>query len=319
MKVKFFRVAIVLVVCGTAVAACAKRSAPVPDGESAGAAVSESARAPAAAAPPQAHNEAVAQLLSSATTETSGDRQFVRTAHATFRVQDVYAAGLTIEDRVATHGGFVLRNAMNTHRERTEQRPDGQGQLTELAQYALRGELLVRVPAAQTQAFLRGLAPLVAFLDDRTFEATDVQFDLLRKQLAYEREQAAQQELGHAGDAPGKIDDKNDAIRARRDARAARDEAQVGQAEFEDKVAFSTIALSLYQAPKLVTSQVPDLEWAFAQAEPSFAGRAVTALHDGWHTLKDFTIAMLESWPWILIFGGALAIWRWRKKRTTSV
>ncbi len=311
MHFTIVRVTVILALCAAAGVACSKRPEAAPS--------SESAAAPQAAPMPTAlpaatPAETTQQLLSAATTETAGDRQFVHVGHATFRVQDVYAAGLAIEDMAAAHGGFVLRNAMTSRRERTEQRPDGAGKLTELAQFALHGELVVRVPTAQTQAFLRGLAPLVAFLDERTFEATDVQFDVLRKQLAYAREQAAQQELGHAGDAPGKIDDKSEAIRARRDARAARDEATVAQAEFADKVGFATIALSLYQLPKLVTTQVPDLEWAFAQAEPSFAARALTAVRTGWHGLKDFALFTLESWPWLVLFGIALAWWRVQRK-----
>ena len=291
----------------------ARDAAPMAAAAPASAPMAESAPASPAASAEGAN--AGRALLSAATTETTGDRPFVRTAQATFRVQDVVAAGLAIEDMALAHGGFVLKNTARAEHGRTEQRPDGQGALMELTEVTTRGGLLVRVPAAKTQTFLRGLAPLVAFLDTRTFEANDVQFDLLRKQLAYAREQAAQEELGRAADGPGKIDDKADAIRARRDARVGRDEAKVAQAEYADQVAFATISLSLYQTPVLVKTELPDFEWTFAHAEAPFGQRAKTAVVAGWQSLKDAGVFVLGCWPWVVLGAGVLV---WRRMRRTA-
>ena len=101
----------------------------------------------------------------------------------------------------------------------------GDGKLLELAEYTVRGRLTVRVPSANTQAFLRAIVGQMAFLDRRNFDAMDAQFQLLRQQLAYQRSQEAQQDLGQAAQQDGRIDRKADVIQARSDAKSARDEA----------------------------------------------------------------------------------------------
>ena len=54
-----------------------------------------------------------------------------------------------------------------------------------------------------------------AISDARSFEARDAQFDLLRQQLAWRRNQDAQQDIGTAIEVGGKLGQKTDAIAAR--------------------------------------------------------------------------------------------------------
>ena len=124
-----------------------------------------------------------AQLTSSAATYTDAQRKFIRTAQAKFRVKDVYQSALAIEDAVAAQGGFVTKNDIDTNIDAIRKRSLGNGQLVELAEYTVRGELTVRVPSDKTQAFLRSIIGQMEFLDTRSFAATDAQFALLREQL----------------------------------------------------------------------------------------------------------------------------------------
>jgi len=130
--------------------------------------------APPAGAPAEAKNAAAspttavpvsAQLTSAANTVPDGQRQFIRTAHAEFRVRDVYRSALAIEDIVAANGGFVVSNDITTQTGNTQRRARGDGKLVELAEFTTRGALVVRVPSAKTQAFLLAIAGQVDFLD----------------------------------------------------------------------------------------------------------------------------------------------------------
>jgi hypothetical protein len=282
-----------------------------------GAANTRAAAAPAAtaAAVEEDHGATAEQVVSSAATYTDAQRKFIRTAQAEFRVDDVYRSALAIEDVVAAQGGFVVRNDISAQTLNTQRRPMGDGKLLELAEYTVRGRLTVRVPSANTQAFLRAIVGQMAFLDRRNFEAMDAQFQLLRQQLAYQRSQQAQQDLGQAAQQDGRIDRKADVIQARGDAKSARDEALIAQKEFEDRIAFSTIDLSLYQASKIRKTELTDVEAVFQQASPGFFARLGNSLRVGWYGVLDAVIELVKPWPlWLLVAVGAVAYRRFRKR-----
>lgn len=267
---------------------------------------------------PQADEAVVdpAQLASIATSQVDPGRKFIRTARASFRVKEVYAATMAIEDAVAGQGGFVLRNDIQAQTLRAVSHPVGDGKRLQLTEYTMRGSLVVRVPSDRTQAFLREIAPQMAFLDQRSMEAADAQFQILRQQLAWQREQQTQQALGDAVSAGDRLDRKAEIIAARGGAKLQRDEALIQQKEFEDRVAFSTIELSLYQSPKVERTESVDTDAMFDSHRPSFFVRLGEALRTGWYVVLDVFVALMHVWPlWLL---GGLGLWglrRWTASR----
>lgn len=255
-----------------------------------------------------------AQLASSAATYSDAQRRFIRTAQAQFRVKDVYESALAIEDAVAVQGGFVVRNQIGAEVGQVQRRPKGGGKLVELAEYTVRGHLSVRVPSDKAQAFLRSIVSQMEFLDQRNFEAADAQFTLLRQQLAYQRSQQVQQALGEAVQQGGKLGQKADVIVARGDALSARDEALVTQKEFEDRVAYATLDLSLYQAPRIRQSELTDVEAVFEQNSPGFFVRLGDSLRTGWYGVLEAFIRAVKLWPLWLLVGLAILAFRHLRK-----
>ncbi|MGH8025569.1 MAG: DUF4349 domain-containing protein, partial [Pseudoxanthomonas sp.] len=267
------------------------------------------AEAPSAAPPTQA------QLTSSAATYTDAQRKFIRTAQAQFRVKDVYQSALVIEDAVAAQGGFVVRNQIGADVGQVQRRPKGGGKLIELAEYTVRGNLTVRVPSDKAQAFLRGIVDQMEFLDQRTFEAADAQFAMLRQQLAYQRNQETQQELGQAIQQGGKLGQKAEAIAARGDAKSSRDEALIAQKEFEDRVAFATLDLSLYQLSQIRQTELTDVEAVFDANSPGFFARLGSSLRGGWYGLLEVLVQLAKLWPlWALVVVAVVGVRRLRRK-----
>ena len=247
------------------------------------------------------------QLTSIATSQADPARRFIRTARASFRVKEVYPATMAIEDAVAAQGGFVLRNDIQAQTLRAVSHPVGDGKRLQLTEYTMRGSLVVRVPSDRTQAFLREIAPQMAFLDQRSMEAVDAQFQILRQQLAWQREQQTQQALGDAVSAGDRLDRKAEVIAAQGGAKLQRDEALIQQKEFEDRVAFSTIELSLYQSPKVERNESVDTDAMFDSHRPSFFVRLGEALRTGWYAVLDVFVALMHVWPlWLL---GGLGLW----------
>jgi hypothetical protein len=252
------------------------------------------------------------QVTSSASSYKDATRRFIRTAQAQFRVKDVYASAMSIEDAAAQQGGFVVSNDISAQVMSSRRYPAGAGKLVELTEYAMRGSLTVRVPSDNTQAFLRAIAAQMEFLDQRGFQAADAQFDLLRRQLAWQREQQAQLELGEAVRDGDRLDRKADVIAARSGAKQQRDEALIEQKQFEDQVAFSTITLTLYQSPKLRRTELDDIEAIARKHSPGFFPRLFDALRSGWDGVLEVVIALMHVWPlWLLLGLGAVALRRW--------
>ncbi len=255
------------------------------------------------------------QMTSSATSYVDGERKFVRTANAAFRVKDVYQSAIAIENIVSNLEGFVVANQINASVDRVNRYPIGDAKLLELAEYTVRGNLTVRVPSNKTQEFLRALVAQIDFLDQRNFDAHDVQFELLRKQLEFLRNQEAQRQLGDLSTSPGRISDRAAVISGQNDAKANRDEAVVVQKEVEDKVAFSTISLSLYQLSKVRKTEIDDVDAIAKAIRPGFFNRLFGSVSVGWYGLLDIVISLFAVWPlWLAIGLAILVIRRFRKK-----
>ncbi|MFT3670251.1 MAG: DUF4349 domain-containing protein [Pseudoxanthomonas sp.] len=254
------------------------------------------------------------QMASDVTSQVDPQRRFIRTAQAQFQVVDVYRTALAIEDEVAAQGGFVVDNEISSQVQRVLSRPLAPGKRLELTEYSLQGQLTVRVPSERTQAFLRAVAAQMEFLDRRSFSARDAQFDLLRQQLASQRAQDEQRELGDAVQAGGKLADKTDAIQSRGAARASRDEALIAQKQFEDRVAFSTITLSLRQDAQVRRAERVDVDAVFRDNGPSFFSRLGQSLAVGWRAALDIVIALAALWPlWLVVVAVVVGWRRWRK------
>ena len=262
---------------------------------------------------------AEAQLSSTALSYTDGQRKFVRTADLRFRVKDVYRSALALEDLAAARGGFVTRNEISAQVLNVQRRKLGNHKLIELAEYTLQGQLIVRVPSAQTQSFLRASAQQIDFLDQRNFEAMDVQFNLLREALAYQRSQTTQSDLTDIARQGGKPDQRAAVIGARDSAQAARDEAQVAQQEIADKVAFSTIQIAIYQPAQIRSTELTDVDAILYDSGPPLFERLAEALRDGWHTALDLLVLLVNAWPiWLLLSVAVYAYRRLRKARPAS-
>lgn len=300
---------------GKAMGGAMPASAPMPQE----AAADASANYESKSAEPQVETRTTvdaAQVSSSAATFDDGQRKFIRTAQAQFRVKDVYTSALAIEDVAAQQGGFVVDNDIAAQTLSVQRRPAGDGKLLELAEYTVRGTLTVRVPSDKTQTFLRAIASQMEFLDQRGFDAADAQFQMLRQQLAYQREQQAQLELGQALQSGDRLDRKADVIAARTGSKLQRDEALIQQKEFEDRVAFSTINLTLYQLSKIRQTEMVDVEAVFEKHSPGFFWRLFSALRVGWYGLLDLLLALLQVWPlWLAVGLGVYGLRRWNNAR----
>ncbi|MEO6365066.1 MAG: hypothetical protein ABIO38_03330, partial [Luteimonas sp.] len=112
----------------------------------------------------------------------------------------------------------------------------------------------------------------------------------------------------------GRLVDKADVISAQTGSKAARDEALIAHKEFEDKIEFATINLSMYQSPDVRQTELVDVAAMFRQHRQGFASRLGESLAAGWYGVLDVLLALMVLWPaWLLVLAGALMYRRYRK------
>ncbi len=258
----------------------------------------------------------VEQLTSTVATYNDAERKFIRTATVNFGVKDVYLSALAIEDAAAAQGGFITKNEIKSNPQDTAHYSNADGKLVDVVEYAIEGQLVVRIPSQKTQDFLRAIATQIEFLESRSFEARDAQFEMLRQQLEAIREQLAQAQLSALAQQKGNIAQKTDAIDASTQSKAARDEAIIKQKEFEDQVAFSTINIEIRQPNKVRKTESNDLNRVVAENRPNFFKRFTDSFMVGWYGVLDFFIEFMKVWPlWLFIGLMIFGVTRYQKGR----
>ncbi len=254
------------------------------------------------------------QLTSNITTYNDAERKFIRTATLSFGVKDVYQSALAIEDVVAAQGGFVSRNDIKSTPQNRTSFSNGD-KIVDVIEYAIEGELIVRIPSQKTQDFLRAIVSQIEFLESRTFEAKDAQFEMLRQQLEAMRQQIAQAQLEQLSQQKGNISQKTEVINSSTQSKAARDEALIQQKEFEDQVAFATITINIQQPYKIRKTESNDLSKVVAENRPNFFKRVAESFVVGWYWAIDSIVLLARAWALWLIIGVALILRRWFKGR----
>lgn len=259
----------------------------------------------------------VEQLTSSAASETPRDRQLIREASARFQVKDVYQSSLQIENITTKLGGFVTQNHISSQQYSSSESKQPNGQILRLTEYALNGEITLRVPSANTQALLHEIAPLVVFLNEREFTAQDVALELLQQQLAQARSQANAQALNNPASNSAS---QTERILAKNQLQAQQEMALLQSKLIADQVAFSTINLKLYQERKISRSEHADISAELAAVGPSFGAQILTGLHAGWNGALAALVALSYLWPLLLLLGLMALAWRTRRlKQAQSV
>ncbi|MBX2974466.1 MAG: DUF4349 domain-containing protein, partial [Flavobacteriales bacterium] len=161
--------------------------------------------------------------------------------------------------------------------------------------------LTVRVPSTALDTTLKSLIAFVDFLDHRTLSATDVRIALLRDRLTKRRLAGHTQRLTGAIDEQGrKLKETIAAEDKLIDRQAQTDEATLNTIELEDRIAYSTLTLDIYQREAIRRDMLPN-EQNIEAYEPGFFSKVGEAAKDGWNMLLQLAIALVRGWSVILL------------------
>lgn len=270
--------------------------------------------------PPVLQNENNAEefVTSKATSyDNDGDKKFIRTAQLQFSVENIVSATHKIEDIIIQRKGFVIKSTLTNNRNWINEVKISADSVLEQSSYTASGDLILRVPYTELDATLREIATVAKVVNYRDVTANEITFELIAKKLLQERKAAKAQRLKKiAGPGKGhKLEDLISAEEAIDRARESADNQVVSELIQLDNVEYSTITISLTQAP-VVVSMMKKIEKLPERYEPSIFEEAWDALKSGWNGLLSFIVGLLNVWPlWIVIAVGVYGVIRWRKKK----
>ncbi|MBK8497918.1 MAG: DUF4349 domain-containing protein [Flavobacteriales bacterium] len=258
-----------------------------------------------------ADNVAPATMSSSAARATSDtNRRFIRTADLRFRVKDVVKSTYAIEDLIAGFGGHVEHTELTSRVDHRYTTPISQDSLLETTKFTVINRATLRVPAANLDTALKSLARFVDFLDSRTVKAEDVRLMLMSNRMTQQRIARHQQRMETAIDEQGRrLRETAGAEDRLLDRQEQADQARLSSLGLEDRIAYSTIVIDIYQRQSTRHDLLPN-EQNIDRYEPGFFSELAASLAFGWKLLVRIVLFIARSWSVLLIMAVIFAVLR---------
>jgi len=244
---------------------------------------------------------------------------FVRTADLRCRVPDVVRGTYSVEDIVRRNGGYVAHTELRTSVARTERITIAADTALERSWSTVHNTLLIRVPDERLDSTLLALAPLVDQLDHRVVDADNVKLQLVANALQQQRLARHTNRLSGAIDrTAGKLKDVAATEDELLNKEARKDEALMERLALQDRVAFATVRLDLYQREVMTAALLP-VAPPIDPYRPDLAVSMQHAVAQGWGMVRGFVLVLVTLWPLALLgLGVWLGMKRWGRRTAVA-
>jgi hypothetical protein len=254
---------------------------------------------------------AIASSNSAVIGKADSTHTFIRTADIKFKVKDVKQSTFAIEDLVSSHGGYVTYTNLSStisYQYKTQVSSDSTEERTH---YNVDNSITIRVPNRHLDSVLRGMAPLMDFLDHRTIKADDIKYTLLSNQLAEKRYKDHKQRFTKTIDSKGKK--LKETVNAE-DELLIKDEladnTKIETMELMDQVNYSTVKLYIYQ-PETIKKALVANEEKVEPYVPSFGKRLGNSFVEGWHVFENIILFFVNIWGIIILLVVLVFLLKW--------
>jgi hypothetical protein len=243
---------------------------------------------------------------------------FIRTADMKFKVKNVYAATIFIENITAQLGGYVSYTQLASEKGYVEYITTRKDSTIVLTPYTVTNTITLKVPNDKLDSALRSFVTLSEFLDYRTITATDMTLTLSAEQQKQQRLKQHNNRLGSAIDRKAsKLGETNQAEDNLLNRQQELDNSQLNSQAIRADIAYSTVKLQIYQNPK-TTQEIVAKEPQAVDFAPTFFEKMGDAFIDSIKMLETFVIFLLNIWWIILLLIGSLALFRYIAKTMKS-
>lgn len=256
---------------------------------------------------------------SAASAKNDHGRKFMRTADMKFKVRDVAKSTYAIENTVQKFGGIVtntnLQSVVSEHN-KVQVSPDS---ILETTKYTVENNVTMRIPNRQLDTVIKCIAKQVDYLDFRVIKAEDASLQLLANDMAQARNVAHRKRMQDAIDKqPRKLNDiasgENDLL----DKQETADGTKIQNLAMNDRVAFSTVTLAMYESEKVRQELVAN-EKSVNAYRPHIGLQVWDSLKTGWFILEGILAFIAKLWSLILIAVAAIFLIRKYGKKAKPV
>lgn len=262
----------------------------------------------------KAEADSVAGILSSNAAvigKADSTHTFIRTADIKFKVKDVKQSTFDIEDLVTKHNGYVTYTNLSSNISYQNKIQVSEDSCKERTYFNVDNSITMRIPNTELDAVLRGLAPLMDFLDHRTIKADDIKYTLLANELAESRYKKHKQRFTNAIDEKGRklkeIVNAEDELIVKEE---IADNTKLETLQLMDKVSYSTVTLYIYQ-PQTMKEAIVASEKMIEPFVPSFGKQLGGAFKDGWAIFEKIILFFVNIWGVIVLMIGMFFFIRW--------
>lgn len=247
---------------------------------------------------------------SAASTKNDQGRKLMRTADMKFKVDDVAKSTYAIENTVQKFGGIVTNTNLQSvvsERKETQVSPDS---TLETTIYTVENSMTLRVPNRELDTVVKTIAKQVNYLDFRIIKADDASLQMLTNDLAQSRNSAHKKRMENAIDKqPRKLNDITATENNLLAKQESSDNAKIESLAMNDKIAFSTVTLSIYGSEKVKQELVAN-EKSVNAYRPHVGLQIWDSLKTGWFILEGILAFIAKLWSLILIAIALILVYR---------
>ena len=257
-------------------------------------------------------------IATSAASNANSDKvhKLMRTAQLKFKVKSVPEATQMIEDVILKSDGIILKSSIENQHSSSQKINLSEDSACVVHYNNLVASLDLRVPCGTLDSVLRQIAPLAILIDYRVVDAEDVTTKLMADDLRKARLNKKQGRVSSAiATRSGKLEDVMLAEKSLDQTLEEADQVKISEYNTNDKIAFSSIKIELYQSSLVVKEKVVRDEIDVKSFELGFGAKIQDALVGGFSFLGDIFILIITVWPlWILLIGGFFIYLKIRKR-----
>lgn len=244
------------------------------------------------------------------------NRKFVRTADVKFRVKDVAKSTYAIEDAISRNGGFVTFTDLKSTINERDEKQINQDSIVETTKFTVENTITFRAPNNKLDTILKSMAKEVDFLDTRNIKAEDVTMQFLANNMSQKRIQKHTRRLENDIDNKGKkLDQINDSENDILEKETESDSAALNSLSLEDRTAFSTVTLFLYQRESIKSVVLVNPK-NIDSYRPNIGLQIVESLKSGWLVLEAIIVFIVKIWWLILLVTIGIVIYKKYARKT---
>jgi len=223
-------------------------------------------------------------------------KKFIKTADLRFKVKNVEKVTNTIETLTLKLDGYVHQSQIKSNYVSTRDIEISRDTIMQVMEYFVDNNLIIRVPSLYFDSVLNELSKLHIYLDSRNVKTEDVSTIFLRNKLKGEKRTEYEKRIQKASDQSNRrLDDNVEAEKAASELADIAIDKKIENYELQDRIDFSTITISIYQANTIHKEYVENT--TLSEYQPSFGRKAWNAIRTGWEVILDIIVGLLSIWP----------------------